>query len=178
MSAVAHDPLSIFEVELVPMKRRHLRSVLRIETLVYPRPWSLALFLQEISRRHDRSYNVARWRNEVIGYSGLIIQGPEAHVTTIAVDPVYHRNGIGMKLMIEMMDEAIVRGAKSVSLEVRKANEPAKRMYERFGFRPIGVRKGYYVETGEDAIVMWVDGIDGPGFAKVLQGLREVAGHD
>lgn len=172
MSAVESKPLSVFDVELVPMKRRHLRSVLRIESLVYPRPWSLALFLQEIARKNDRSYSVAKWGSEVVGYSGLIIQGPEAHITTVAVDPDHQRRGIGLKLMLGMVDEALARGAKSVSLEVRKTNDPAKALYERFGFRPIGVRKGYYTETGEDAIVMWVDGIDGKGFGEVLMRLK------
>lgn len=132
-AAVYESPIGPAEVELVPMRRRHVRQVLRIEAQVYPRPWSAALFLQEIARKSDRVYVVARQEGRVFGYSGLMIQGPEAHITTIAVDPLYHRRRVGTRLMLAMMDAAIERGARSVSLEVRKSNTPAQRLYERFG---------------------------------------------
>jgi ribosomal-protein-alanine N-acetyltransferase len=108
----------------------------------------------------------------VIGYGGVMLAPPEAHITTIAVDPAWHRNHVGTKLMLGLIDAATAKGARSVSLEVRKSNLGAQRMYERFGFRPVGVRRGYYVETGEDAIVMWVEGIDLPKYGEVLDGLR------
>jgi len=163
------DPAS---VELVTMRRRHLRQVLRIESQVYPRPWSAALFLQEMTRKTDRVYLVARWDAQVIGYGGVMLAPPEAHITTIAVDPAWHRNHVGTKLMLGLIDSAAARGARSVSLEVRKSNLGAQRMYEQFGFRPVGVRRGYYVETGEDAIVMWVEGIDLPKYADLFSGRR------
>ncbi len=164
------------EVELVPMRRRHLRQVLRIETQVYPRPWSAPLFLEEMIRKYDRAYLVARWESEVVGYGGVMIHPPEAHITTIAVDPALHRHKIGTKLMLGLIDAAIARGVRSISLEVRKSNLGAQRMYQRFGFRPIGVRRGYYVETGEDAIVMWVDAVNAPEYAKLVAPMRAAAG--
>jgi len=159
-------------VELIAMRRRHLRQVLRIESQVYPRPWSAALFLQEMTRKADRVYLVARWDSQVIAYGGVMLAPPEAHITTIAVDPAWHRNHVGTKMMLGLIDSATARGARSVSLEVRKSNMGAQAMYERFGFRPVGVRRGYYVETGEDAIVMWVEGVDLPRYREVLEGLR------
>ncbi|HLI55687.1 MAG TPA: ribosomal protein S18-alanine N-acetyltransferase [Actinomycetota bacterium] len=180
MSALPRQPqLNPHEVELTAMRRRHLRSVLRIEAQVYPRPWSAALFLQEMSRKNDRAYFVARWDGQVIGYGGIMLSPPEAHVTTIAVDPAWHRNHIGTKLMLGLIDAATAREAHSVSLEVRKSNLGAQQMYERFGFRPVGVRRGYYVETGEDAIVMWVDGVDQPKYRDLLESMRaKVRGGD
>jgi ribosomal-protein-alanine N-acetyltransferase len=173
VSALASRPdFDVNEVELIPMRRRHVRQVMRIEAQVYPRPWSSALFLQEIVRRSDRVYYVARWDSTVLGYGGMITSGREAHITTIAVDPAYHRQHLGTKLMLGLMDAAIERGGKTISLEVRRSNYAAQRMYERFGFRPVGVRRGYYVETGEDAIVMWLDGADTPEYARRLDGLR------
>ena len=159
-------------VELTPMRRRHLRQVLRIESQVYPRPWSAALFLQEMTRKTDRAYLVARFDGQVIGYGGVMLAPPEAHITTIAVDPAWHRNHVGTKLMLGLIDAGMARGARSVSLEVRKSNLGAQQMYERFGFRPVGVRRGYYVETGEDAIVMWVEGIDKPPYRQLLDTMR------
>lgn len=173
MSALAHRPyFDSRDVELVPMRRRHVRQVMRIESQVYPRPWSAALFLQEIARRGDRFYVVAKVESTVVGYGGLMSSGPEAHITTIAVDPAFHGRHIGMKIMLCLMDAAIERGGRTVSLEVRKTNSAAQRMYEQFGFQPVGVRRGYYVETGEDAIVMWVDQVDTPAYAERLDRLR------
>lgn len=165
--------IDISRVELVPLRRRHVRQVMRIEAQVYPRPWSSALFLQEIVRRGDRIYLAARYENTVVGYGGLITSGLEAHITTIAVDPVYHRQRIGTKLMLGLMDAAIGRGARTLSLEVRRSNYAAQSMYEAFGFRPVGLRPGYYVETREDAIVMWVDQVDSPQYAATLDLLRD-----
>lgn len=173
MSAAIHEsPSAPAEVELAPMRRRHVRQVLRIEALVYPRPWSAALFLQEIARKSDRVYLVARVEGRVVGYGGVMIGANESHITTIAVDPRFHRRRIGTRLMIALIEAAATRGARSVSLEVRKSNLPAQQMYERFGFRPVGIRRGYYVETGEDAIVMWVEGIAAPAYSELLDTMR------
>lgn len=174
MSAVAREEnLSAADVELTPMRRRHIRSVMRIENLVYPRPWSAALFLQEMARRADRVYLVARAGLEVVGYGGLMISGAEGHITTIAVDPQYHRRHIGSKIMFALMDAAIGRAASAVSLEVRKSNLGAQKLYELFGFQPVGIRKGYYIETGEDAVVMWAGDVNTAGYLRRLNRLRQ-----
>src|SRR5260370_13970809 len=106
----------------------------------------------------------------------------EAHITTIAVDPAWHRNHVGTKLMLGLIDAATAKGARSVSLEVRKSNLGAQRMYERFGFRPVGVRRGHYVQTREGAILPWAEGIHPPkygGGPHLLRAPREGGGpHD
>jgi ribosomal-protein-alanine N-acetyltransferase len=101
--------------------------------------------------------------------------GDEAHVTTIAVDPVHHRRKIATRLMLELIKRAREMGAKAVSLEVRVSNWGAQRLYGRFGFRPVGVRKGYYQETNEDALVMWADEIDQPEYARLLERIAAAA---
>jgi ribosomal-protein-alanine N-acetyltransferase len=148
------------EVHLVPMRRRHLRSVLRIEAQVYPRPWSLSLFMSELALRTSRAYYVARVGGTVVGYCGLMLIGEDAHVTTIAVDPAWHRNKIATRLLLNLAEEARKRGASNLTLEVRVSNQPAQALYQRFGFRPAGIRKNYYVESNEDALVMWAEDID------------------
>ncbi|MGH2690221.1 MAG: ribosomal protein S18-alanine N-acetyltransferase [Actinomycetota bacterium] len=174
MSAVAREPeADAGDVELTPMRRRHVRQVLRIEGQVYPRPWSMTLFLQEIARRTDRVYLVARAGGQVIAYGGLMTTGPEAHITTIAVDPAHQGSRVGTRIMVALMEAAMDRGAKSVSLEVRMSNHVAQRMYRRFGFQAVGIRRGYYVETGEDALVMWADAIDTPMYERLLDRMRE-----
>ena len=141
------------------MKRRHLRGVMAIERQVYPRPWSPNLFLSEMAETRNRCYLVARIDREVVGYGGLVSYGEEAHVTNIAVDPLHHRRKIGTRLLHDLIRNAVLLGADAVSLEVRVSNWGAQRLYGRFGFRPVGVRKNYYQEINEDALIMWVDGI-------------------
>ena len=147
------------ELEITLMRRRHLRGVMAIERQVYPRPWSPNLFLAEMNEPRNRCYLVARMGRDVVGYGGLMCYGDEAHVTTIAVDPPRHRRRIGTRLLYELVREAVRMGASAVSLEVRVSNWGAQRLYSRFGFRPVGIRKNYYQETGEDAVVMLVDGV-------------------
>ena len=155
-------------VQIVPMRRRHLRSVLRIESQVYPRPWTLSLFLSELNLTASRAYYVARVDGAVAGYGGLMFVGEDAHVTTIAVDPARQRSKVGQRLMATLVREALRRDAENLTLEVRAGNEPAQALYRKFGMAPVGVRKGYYAESGEDALVMWVHGIDGPEYGARL----------
>ncbi|MGH9178939.1 MAG: ribosomal protein S18-alanine N-acetyltransferase [Acidimicrobiales bacterium] len=159
---VPEEPVRSPEVHLTPMRRRHLRSVLRIEAQVYPRPWSLRLFMSELALRTTRAYTVATVGGAVVGYSGLMVTGEDAHVTTLAVDPQWHRRGIGSRLLLELARTAVDRGARHLTLEVRITNGPAQSLYRKFGFVPAGVRKNYYVETNEDALVMWANDIDSP----------------
>ncbi len=147
------------DVEITRMRRRHLKGVMAIERQVYPRPWSPSLFVSEMTAGRTRCYLVALDDRRVIGYAGLISYGEEAHVTTIAVEPEQQRRKIGTRLLWELIHEAQRMEAHAVSLEVRVTNWGAQRMYARFGFRPVGVRKGYYQETNEDALVMWTDDI-------------------
>jgi ribosomal-protein-alanine N-acetyltransferase len=157
------------------MRRRHLRGIMAIERQVYPRPWSPSLFIAEMSDPSNRSYIVARIGRDVVGYAGMICYGDEAHVTTIAVDPVHQRRKIGTRLLSELIQTAIEMGARAVSLEVRVSNWSAQRLYTRFGFRPVGVRKGYYQETGEDALVMWADDVHTAEYERLLSSIIEDA---
>jgi [ribosomal protein S18]-alanine N-acetyltransferase len=141
------------------MRRRHLRGVMAIERQVYPRPWSPNLFLSEMTESKNRCYLVARIDREVVGYAGMICYGEEAHVTNIAIDPLHHRQKIATRLLHDLIGQAVEMGAEAVSLEVRVTNWGAQRLYGGFGFRPIGVRKNYYQEINEDALIMWVDDI-------------------
>jgi [ribosomal protein S18]-alanine N-acetyltransferase len=150
------------------MRRRHLRGVMAIERQVYPRPWSPNLFVVEMTETTNRCYLVARSERAVVGYAGLICYGEEAHVTNVAVDPQQQRHKVATRLMHDLLVNAIDMGAEAVSLEVRITNWGAQRLYGRFGFRPAGVRKNYYQELQEDALIMWVDEVRTPRYAERL----------
>ena len=159
-------------VHIAPMRRRHVRSVLRIEQQVYPRPWSHSLFLSELALRTTRAYFVARVGRDVVGYGGLMMSAEDGHITTIAVDPRWHRHKVGTRLMAALARAALARGAQNLTLEVRLSNLPAQHLYRRFGFAPVGVRKNYYQETNEDALVMWSHGIDSPEYDGLLDSIE------
>jgi ribosomal-protein-alanine N-acetyltransferase len=163
----------LMEIELQPMRRRHIPAILRIEAAVYPRPWSAGLFLSELAQRNSRRYFVARHRGKVVGYSGIMLLGDEGHITNIAVDPACHRQKIGTRLMIAMLEVARAEGSRAVTLEVRRTNSGAQDMYRQFGFEIVGVRKGYYVETGEDAYVMWAEGVWTADYERRLHEVRK-----
>jgi ribosomal-protein-alanine N-acetyltransferase len=150
------------------MRRRHLRGVMAIERQVYARPWSPNLFLAEMADSANRCYLAARIDREVVGYGGLICYGEEAHVTNIAVDPSQQRHKIGTRLLYELVVNGIDMGAQAVSLEVRVSNWGAQRLYGRFGFRPVGIRRNYYQELNEDALIMWTDDVRTTGYARRL----------
>jgi len=161
-----HEPEpEALEVHLVPMRRRHLRSVLRIESQVYPRPWSLPLFMSELNLRTSRIYYVARVGGSVVGYCGLMLVEGDAHITNIAIDPAWHRHQIGTRLMLNAARQALGRGATRLTLEVRMSNVGAQTLYRKFGFENAGVRKNYYAESREDALIMWAHGLDTEEYA-------------
>lgn len=162
----------ILPVEITAMRRRHLPAVLRIEGKVYPRPWSAGLFLSELAQKGSRAYFVARHQGRVVGYAGVMILGDEGHVTNIAVDPGFHRHKIGMRLLLALVEASRERKVRSMTLEVRRNNEGAQAMYRKFGFQTVGVRRGYYVETNEDAYIMWAEGIWEADYERRLAKLR------
>lgn len=162
------------DLRIVSMRERHLPGVLQIEQAVYPRPWSANLFSAEISNRRDRCYLVAlaprSWwpTRQVVGYAGVLVNAGEAHVATVAVHPAHHRRKIATRLFLALMREAVRLGAEAATLEVRAANLGAQRLYQAFGFAPVGIRPRYYAETGEDALIMWAHDLQDAAFASKL----------
>lgn len=166
------DDLDRLAVHLVPMRRRHLRAIMRIEAQVYPRPWSLPLFLSELNLRTSRVYFVARVGGAVVGYCGLMLVEGDGHITNIAVDPAWHRHQIGTRLLLNAVRQSLARGATRMTLEVRMSNRAAQNMYRKFGFESAGVRKNYYAESREDALIMWAYGLDRPEYAERISAIE------
>ena len=130
--------------ELLPLERR----------LFGEEPWTARMFWSELAQLETRHFLVALHDGAVVGYGGLCAYPDEAFVQTLAVAPEVQGEGLGGLLLQALLDEAARRRKTTVSLEVRADNAPAQRLYERFGFRPAGVRRGYYQPSGTDAVVM------------------------
>ena len=114
--------------------------------------WSAAMFWNELASGHY--YLVARDGDEVVGYAGLAVGDHEAWVQNLAVRVDRQRRGIGTRLLQALLAEADLRGAQAVLLEVAVDNATAQRMYDRYGFEPVGLRRGYYQPSNTDAVVM------------------------
>jgi ribosomal-protein-alanine N-acetyltransferase len=155
---------------IVPMRRAHIRKIMPIEQQVYPRPWTAQVFVEELeqARVGKRHYLVGTIGDELVGYGGLLYVENDAHVTNIAVHPIWRSRGIATELLLDLAWEANSRGCEAMTLEVRHTNVAAQQLYRRFGFVPAGVRKKYY-ENRDDAIVMWCAGVQEPEFAERLR---------
>ncbi len=155
------------------MRTRDLNAVLRLEQAIYPQPWSPGVFREELSLL-NRHYVVIEDEGQLVGYGGLLLVAEDAHVTTIAIDPDSRRRRFGTRLMLALVEAAWAAGARHLTLEVRVSNEGARRLYQRFGFAPVGVRKDYYRD--EDALVMWATDIDTDEYRDRVEAIRESVG--
>ncbi|MDR3589965.1 MAG: ribosomal protein S18-alanine N-acetyltransferase [Negativicutes bacterium] len=131
--------------------------VVTVEQQSFAIPWSRAAFETELAENTLAHYLVAEVDGAVVGYCGMWIILDEAHLTNVAVLPEYRSQGIGRSLLITLMEYAKLRGATCMTLEVRKSNYSAQRLYRRLGFMPRGLRRQYYTDTAEDAVIMWRD---------------------
>ena len=136
------------------MRRADLDRVVEIEHDSFAMPWSRGAFLYEIEQNRAARCWVCREDGLVIGYLCLWEIADEIHITNIAVHRAHRRRGVGRFVLTETLESARRRGVRAVFLEVRPTNTEARGLYEALGFHVIGRRKGYYYDTGEDALVM------------------------
>jgi ribosomal-protein-alanine N-acetyltransferase len=164
--AIMLDPVSI-----EPMRYADLETVLAIDRRCFPTPWHTTAFQTELTNR-AACYLVARCGESVVGFAGLWVIAGEAHVTTLAVDPAFQGKKIGEKLLICLLEEAVLRGARRGTLEVREGNRTAQRLYKKYHFREAALRRSYYTDNGENAVVMWADDMDRAAFSEHLRAMR------
>ena len=170
-------PASAYRRELQDQKQNHyvvLRSLApsgdeaheeATQTRNMPRRSLLPLHL---GRRHETE----TVPSQIIGFAGMWQSFDEAHVTTIGVDPAYRGQSLGELLLLSMFDAAIARGAYWLTLEVRVSNEPAQALYRKYGFTVHGVRKRYYSDNNEDALIMWSRALSEPDVRAELEAHR------
>lgn len=140
-----------------------LDAVAALEAKVSDQPWSRQLFADELRVHHaERHWLVAEQRSPeptILGFGGMMYALEDAHLMNVAVEPDRHRRGVGRRLVANLVLEAIDRGARNLTLEVRVSNTPAIALYRRFRMAPVGSRPGYYAD-GEDALILWAHDID------------------
>jgi len=146
----------VLSLSLDRMRADDLDEVVAIERASFSMPWSRGAFLYELQQNRVARCLVMREDARVVGYLCLWEIGDELHITNVAVHPEHRRRGVGRALVSGVLDDARTRKLKLVVLEVRPSNHEARTLYESFGFRVVGRRRGYYYDTGEDALVMEV----------------------
>jgi ribosomal-protein-alanine N-acetyltransferase len=139
------------------MKIEDIDEVMEVEHSSFTVPWTKESFYYELEKNHFAHYLVVVVNEKIAGYCGCWIILDEAHVTNIAVLPQYRGRGFGESLLSKMMDIARKLGTKKMTLEVRVSNMPAQSLYKKLGFQKGGIRKGYYTDNQEDALIMWVN---------------------
>lgn len=138
-----------------PMTLDDLDGVMAVEQESFLTPWSRSAFEEELVKNRLARYLVALDAESIVGYAGTWLVINEAHVTNVAVHAGRRREGIGRLLMEALMQMARDAGMESMTLEVRVSNEAAKTLYQQLGFVSAGIRKNYYSETKEDALILW-----------------------
>lgn len=132
-------------------------AVQEVERSSFPVPWPANAFRHELTQNRNARYVVARSGDRIVGYAGLWLMVDEAHITTFAVHPDQRRQRIGERLLQRIFEVAEAMHAEWLTLEVRASNLPAQRLYEKYGFRRAGVRRRYYSDNNEDALIMWTE---------------------
>ncbi len=159
-------------ISVEPMRERDLDAVTVIDKRCYTTPWRYNAYLTEISNR-SANYYVAREGDKIVGYGGQWIVMDEAHITTLAVDPARQGRKIGERLLLALIEEALCQRANHLKLEVRESNRIAQNLYRKYGFEAMAMRKHYYIDTGESAVVMWANDIRRPEYRALLEERRQ-----
>ncbi|MBA2873193.1 ribosomal-protein-alanine N-acetyltransferase [Anoxybacillus calidus] len=145
------------EITFRQMTLDDIDDVLKIEHASFTIPWSRESFYNELVHNNYSNYIVMEWNGQVIGYCGMWLVIDEAHITNVAVLPEFRGKKLGEALMRKAMETAKELGAKTMTLEVRVSNHVAQSLYRKLGFLNGGIRKQYYTDNQEDALVMWVN---------------------
>lgn len=141
--------------EIIPMTVEHIDGVLAVEEATFSIPWTRKDFEREMTENNLAIYYVAVADGKIVGYAGMWHVITEGHITNVAVLEDYRKQGIGDALMEQLEQVAMEKEMIGITLEVRISNAPAQYLYHKHGYRAEGLRKNYYPDTHEDAVIMW-----------------------
>jgi len=151
----------LLEVKIRKMQKQDIDQIMKIEEVSFgSHHWSSQSFESEINNPLGNYFTaLEKETGKVLGYCGYWLIFDEAHITTVAVDPVYRKNKLGELLLQRMISTGYEKEAKWFTLEARASNIPAQNLYSKYGFQSLGVRKKYYQDNDEDALIMWTENI-------------------
>lgn len=164
--------VALYPIVIEDMRIEDIDAVQEVERASFPVPWPANAFRHELTQNRNAHYIVAREGERIVGYAGLWMSLDEAHITTFAVLPDHRRRRIGERMLVAIFDKSASLGAEWLTLEVRASNMPAQRLYQKYGFRPAGIRRRYYSDNNEDAIIMWTERLRDRAVREHLETLR------
>lgn len=148
------------EYVIQKMTHKDIDDILQIEELCYgAHHWSHDAFITELNNKISSYHTILNKENKCVGYMGIWKIMDEAHVTNLSVHPDYQNKKLAHRLLLASIDECYKEKIKYITLEVRVSNKKAIGLYEKFGFKSLGLRKKYYQDNNEDAIIMWSENI-------------------
>src|SRR4051812_23877520 len=151
------EVVALFPIVIEDMGLGDIDSVQLVERASFPVPWPANAFRHELTQNKNAHYIIAKEGERVVGYAGLWLSLDEAHITTFAVLPDFRRRKIGERILVSLFARAGKLGAEWLTLGVPESSLAARRVYEKYGVQPAGIRRGYYSENNEDAIIMWTE---------------------
>lgn len=154
---MARDPQPQSDDIVRDMYLTDLDDIMAIEAHSFTTPWSRRAFETELLENTFAIYMVLEREGRVVGYGGMWIILDEAHITNVAIHPEFRGAHLGEKMMRGLVERARALGSMRMTLEVRRSNMVAQNLYNKLGFIHLGVRRGYYTDTREDAFIMWKD---------------------
>jgi ribosomal-protein-alanine N-acetyltransferase len=159
-------------LSIAPMSSSDISAVTRIERASFSTVWPSDAFFNELSTNKLAHYFVGRVDDRIVAYGGIWVILEDSHVTTLAVDPEYRGKGFGEIVLLHLIDEALERGAAWMTLEVRESNTVAQQLYRKYGFTTVTMRRGYYSDDNESALVMWAGNLKSELYRNRLHVLR------
>lgn len=163
-------------LSIVPMVSSDISAVTQIERASFSTVWPSDAFYNELSTNKLAHYFVGRIDDRLVAYGGIWAILEDSHITTLAVDPEYRGRGFGEIVLLRLVDEALERGAAWMTLEVRESNAVAQGLYRKYGFTTVTMRRGYYSDDNESALVMWAGNLKSELYRNRLRVLRARAG--
>ena len=163
-------------LQLESLKPEHLEQVVALDQTCLGGLWNHSGYQREIDSPNSTALvlNLVP-QNQIIGLGCFWAILAEAHLTMIVIEPDYQGQGLGQLLLCSLLDQAIKQKLERATLEVKVSNQIALNLYEKFGFKIAGTRKGYYQKTQEDALILWQNGINSPEFSENLQNWQKEA---
>ena len=163
-----------FEIIIDRLALADLDDLMKIESTAYgEHHWSRDSFVAELNNKVATYYAAKNTDGKLIGYIGTWNIVDEAHITTIAVHEDYRRKRVAQALIAKMLEDCYNNFIKYITLEVRVGNVSAVRLYEKYGFKSLGTRKGYYQDNGDDALIMWTENIFSDSFKDVYANIKK-----
>lgn len=147
-------------IKISLMRESDIKEAHEIEVASFTTPWSEFLFLKDVKENPNSVFLAAKEDGKIVGYGGFWIILDEMNIVNLAVRSSDRKKGIGSRILTELLKEGMQKGAKVATLEVRESNLAAQKLYEKFGFKVIAIRKKYYQDKDENAVVMWLNPVE------------------